>query len=442
MNQDMINSLREALNASPDNHTLRNMLAEALLEAAQLTEAEEEFNQVISKDPGNTRAKIGLSKTLVASGKPQIALVILEEIIESNSPTPETHLLYAELLLDEGEDHKAAKHYRLAIEGNTSLATPELDARFRNASKVPSWVEGEDEEFEGSEIDHGMIEKPKINFSHIGGMDKVKEEIRMKIIEPMNQPELYAAFGKKIGGGILLYGPPGCGKTHIARATAGEINANFINVGLTDVLSMWIGESENNLKSIFEEARERRPCVLFFDEVDALGASRSDMRQSSGRHIINQFLAEMDGMDADNEGLLVLGATNTPWHLDPAFRRPGRFDRIIFVPPPDAPAREKILQIHMEGKPQESIRFQKVASKTKGFSGADLKNLIDMTVEEKLRESMKKGRPMPIGTKDLLNAYSNLKPTTKEWFNTARNYALYANESGLYDEILNYLKLN
>ena len=167
-------------------------------------------------------------------------------------------------------------------------------------------------------------------------MDTVKDEVRMKIILPLQQPELFKAYGKKIGGGILMYGPPGCGKTFLARATAGEVNAGFLAVGISDVLDMWIGQSEKNLHGIFEQARSHKPCVLFFDEVDALGANRTDMLKSGGRQIINQFLSELDGVASSNDGVLILAATNAPWHLDPAFRRPGRFDRILFVPPPDA----------------------------------------------------------------------------------------------------------
>src|SRR5207253_7673484 len=127
-------------------------------------------------------------------------------------------------------------------------------------------------------------------------MDKVKEEIRLKIILPLEHPELFQAYGKKVGGGILMYGPPGCGKTHLARATAGEVKAGFLSVGINDVLNMWIGQSEHQLHELFEQARRNKPCVLFFDEVDALGASRTDMKQSAGRQLINQFLSEMDGV--------------------------------------------------------------------------------------------------------------------------------------------------
>src|SRR5947208_6592312 len=152
---------------------------------------------------------------------------------------------------------------------------------------------------------------------------------------------------------------------------------------------MWIGNSEKNLHQLFEQARRNKPCVLFFDEVDALAASRTDMRHSAGRHLINQFLAEMDGLQANNDGLLILAATNAPWHVDPAFRRPGRFDRILFVPPPDTEARAAVLRLLCQGKPLDSIDYDVFSRKTEGFSGADLKAVVDLAVEKKLREALK-----------------------------------------------------
>jgi transitional endoplasmic reticulum ATPase len=273
-------------------------------------------------------------------------------------------------------------------------------------------------------------------------MERVKQEIRLKILLPLQQPDLFKAYGKKIGGGILLYGPPGCGKTHLARATAGEVHASFHSVGLNDVLDMWVGQSEKNLHAIFDHARASRPSVLFFDEVDALGANRTDLLKSAGRQIINQFLAELDGLQASNEGVLILAATNAPWHLDPAFRRPGRFDRILFVPPPDEAARETILSVLLRGKPTDSVDVRLVARKTDGFSGADLKAVVDIAVEAKLGEALKSGRIEPLTEKDLLAAAKRHKPSVRDWFETARNYALYANQSGLYDEIRSYLKLD
>ena len=272
-------------------------------------------------------------------------------------------------------------------------------------------------------------------------MDQVKKEIDLKIIQPLKHPEIYKAYGKKIGGGILLYGPPGCGKTFIAKATAGQIDAKFISVSLSDILDMWIGASEKNMHKVFETARHNAPCVLFFDEVDALGASRSDMKQSAGRHLINQFLQELDGLENDNEGVLILGATNTPWHLDAAFRRPGRFDRIIFVPPPDQQAREAIFELKLKDKPTEKVDVGTLARKTSDFSGADIEAVIDRAIEGKLEEALRDGIPKPLSTKDLQKASKQQKPTTKEWFGTAKNFALYSNESGFYDDILTFLNI-
>jgi SpoVK/Ycf46/Vps4 family AAA+-type ATPase len=272
-------------------------------------------------------------------------------------------------------------------------------------------------------------------------MEGLKEEIRLKIIYPLQHAEMYKAYGKSIGGGILMYGPPGCGKTHLARATAGEVRAGFVSIGINDVLDMWIGNSERNLHDVFDRARRSTPCVLFFDEVDALGARRSDMRQSAGRHLINQFLSELDGVNTKNDGLLILAATNAPWHVDPAFRRPGRFDRVLFVPPPDRAAREDIVRILLQGKPVDDIDVHAVASKTEQYSGADLKAVVDVAIEAKLQEAMKAGGLKPLGTKDLLKAIKQHRPTTAEWFSTARNHALYANQGGIYDEVLRYLKM-
>jgi SpoVK/Ycf46/Vps4 family AAA+-type ATPase len=181
--------------------------------------------------------------------------------------------------------------------------------------------------------------------------------------------------------------------------------------------------------------------VLFIDEVDAMGASRSDMKGNSLRHVINQFLSELDGVATNNEGVLVLAATNAPWNVDAAFRRPGRFDRVIFVAPPDKEARAQMLATMLEGKPVGKIDVAKIAGATENYSGADIKAIIDIAVEEKLQESMAKGVIQPLETKDLQNALKQHRATTLEWLASARNYALYANESGLYNDILQYLNL-
>lgn len=444
MDLNDLDFLGEAVKASPDNLPLRKLLASALLKHRRFEEAEVEYKAALRMAPEDLILQMGLATAFLEQKKHALALVIMEDILALDMPPPAAWIIQARLLLAAGQAQEAQEAYDNAITLDPNLADAylnnEISQKLDNnpePTKVRLGGFGEEEEQERIL----EFERPKVSFNDVGGMEKVKEEIRLKIIHPLEHPDIYKAYGKKIGGGILLYGPPGCGKTHLARATAGQIKSNFMAVGINEILDMWLGQSEKNLHAIFQKARQIKPCVLFFDEVDALGANRSDMRMSAGRHLINQFLNELDGIEHSNEGVLILAATNAPWHLDPAFRRPGRFDRIIFVPPPDEPGRAAILEIHLKNKPTGQIDFAKLAQKTNGFSGADLEAIIDIAIEGKLEESMRKGVPLPLETADLLKALGQHRATTTEWFSTAKNYALFSNESGQYDEILRYLNV-
>lgn len=435
---DEIHDLREALRQSPDNLPLKILLAEALIKIAQFQEAEQLLKDALSSHHGHLKASVLLARIFFLQQKYSTALVILEDLAHRNDGNPEVLLLYAKSLFKEGAKEQARDYYHRTLQINASFADEEMDKEFR----LRQYGNATDEEDDFDDDEIRMLEKPTVNFSQVGGMQLVKEQIELKIIKPLKFADLYKAYDKKIGGGILLYGPPGCGKTYIAKATAGEINANFINVSIHDVFDMWLGASEQRLHSFFEAARKNAPCVLFFDEIDALGANRNDMKSHAGKHVINQFLSELDGVGSNNDGVLILGATNVPWHLDPAFRRPNRFDRIIFVPPPDQDSRKSILEILLQKKPVNNIDYQTLSKKTADYSGADLKALIDISVEEKLKESFESGIPTPIVTKDLIKALDKHKPTAvKEWFQAAKNYALYANDTGLYDDIAKYLNL-
>lgn len=461
--------LRAALRQSPDNVPLLLHVADSLLKKGAFPEAEALFKRALALDSASLPARLGLASAFFQQGKHSAALVLAEDMVKQPAAPAHAWLLLARLTLHAGEPRLAVRHVLRARETDPLVTDPALEADLASylpARKSPtpqpppiphtnaffsadfSPDESGPERLPSGDLPADPasgsaqeLERPDLAFADVGGMERVKEEVRMKIILPLRQPELFKAYGKKIGGGILMYGPPGCGKTFLARATAGEVKAGFLAVGISDVLDMWIGQSEKNLHGIFEQARAHRPCVLFFDEVDALGANRTDMLKSGGRQIINQFLSELDGVAASNEGVLILAATNAPWHLDPAFRRPGRFDRILFVPPPDAPARAAILRLQLKGKPVAEIDFDALAKKTDGYSGADLKAVVDVAVEEKLRAAMSSGTLQPIATKDLLEAIKRQKPTVRDWFETARNHALYANQSGLYDDILAYLKI-
>lgn len=278
------------------------------------------------------------------------------------------------------------------------------------------------------------------DFNDVVGLSHIKKQINKKIILPFQKPSLFQRFRKKIGGGVLLYGPPGCGKTLLARATAGECHASFFNIEISDVLDMYIGESEQKLHAIFEKARGETPSVLFFDELEALAGKREHSRNSSSANVVSQFLAELDGFSQNNHGVLVLASTNVPWAIDSAFLRPGRFDRMFFVPPPDREAREDILKHHMDGRPAKSdIDFKLIASKTSGYSGADLANLVEMAADEAIDESLEKGEEVSISLAHFRDALSESRATTTEWLTTARNYARYANDGGRYNDVLDFI---
>lgn len=442
-----IQALRKAIAALPGDPALHALLAEKLLDAGRSEDAAQEYRTALRLDSGREDAALGLVRALSAAGRDTDALAVLDGFAQIADPSAAVLIEHARRLLAANRPVPAAEQYRKAIALDPG-AVDELLARRLGvqASRADSEavVGGRERAVAGPQPPAPTpieVERPKLSFQDVGGMDAVKQQIRLKVIEPLARPELFRAYGKSVGGGILLFGPPGCGKTHLARATAGEASASFTAVGIHDVLEMWIGQSERNLHEIFEDARRRRPCVLFFDEVDALGARRSDMHGGAGRQVINQFLAEFDGAQSSNEGLLVLGATNAPWHLDSAFLRSGRFDRAIFVPPPDLDARVRILEIHCHGKPTLDLDCAAVARKTDGYSGADLRSVVDHAVEAALGLSIERGTPQPLRTADLLAAAKQVRPTVKDWLATARNYVLYANQGGLYDEVRSYLGL-
>ena len=432
--EDVLRTLREAVRLSPRNLDLRLHLASTLLAWGKAQEAESEYRAALGQAADDVRAKLGLAKAFLQQEKDGEATVLVESLLAQPDTAAEAYLLHARLLLRAGDADRAGRAYRTARDLDPDLRDDAFEG-LEEPARVPA--RGGEEPPLTTEL-----ERPGIRFTDVGGMEGLKEQIRLKIIHPMRHPDLYAAYGKKAGGGMLLFGPPGCGKTLIARATAGEAKAAFLSVGIEDVVNKWFGETEQRLHALCELARADAPCVLFFDELDALGTSRRRAHEDTTRRLINLLLSEMDGVKYDNEGVLFLAATNMPWDVDPALRRPGRFDGVLFVPPPDAPGRAEILKAMLLGKPQATIDFQAIAKRTDGFTGADLKGVVDAAVEAKLAEAMKKGVPVPITTRDIADAAKRAKPIANEWFATARNYALYANEGGMYDDVLRYLGIS
>jgi len=271
-------------------------------------------------------------------------------------------------------------------------------------------------------VEKSITKKTKtssITFNDIGGLEDLKKEIRLRIIEPLKNPEVFKRFGKRIGGGIIMYGPPGCGKSLIAEATANEANATFFHVKASDLKSKYVGETEQNIAKLFEEAREKSPSIIFFDEFEVLGGDRSSTDQYT-KQAISQLLTEMDGVGSKEDQILLLAATNEPWNIDIALRREGRFGRTLFIPPPDIESRAQILRLLLKNKPVDyDVDVNEIAYSTSYFSGADLKGLVESATDIPLTEFIELGRERKIARNDFKQVIMKQKPSSPMWFRIA-----------------------
>jgi SpoVK/Ycf46/Vps4 family AAA+-type ATPase len=430
----LIRSLRAAVEAVPGDVTLRLHLAEQLLVVGDTEGAAEHAATALQHEPGSGAARDVLLRALgtpgVQQGAGEAQPRAEAEPERAAELTPETAEwgAKAEPELRKANPEPEAKQEPLA-EPEHPEAEPE-----RVGEVVFDWAAAEEE------LGFLDVEEGRITLKDVGGLKAVKERLEAAFLAPMRNPELRRLYGKGMRGGLMLYGPPGCGKTFIAKAVAGELGAKFIAVTLSDVLDMYIGQSERNLHEVFELARRNAPCVVFLDEVDALGQKRSQLRSSAMRGTVNQLLVELDDVRDSNEGVFVLAATNHPWDVDTALKRPGRFDRTLLVLPPDGEARQAILRYHLKDRHADGIDIGKLAKRTDGYSGADLAHACDVAAEKALLDSVRTGRTRMIGAKDLEEALKEVKPSTGPWFAAARNVAMFANEGGMYDDLLTYLK--
>jgi len=404
MSDALIASLTAAVTARPDDVPLRLHLAGLLLDAGRQGEAVGQVAQALQQDPANADAQALMRRALGNS----------EMTAEKSSekPTSDNDLSAYE---KEFDDVVPPRFARAAADDEPEPVAGLADRMFD-------------------------VERTTIRLADVGGMPEVKRRLELAFLGPLRNPQLRKLYGKNLRGGLLLYGAPGCGKTFLARAVAGEMGAAFISLAIVDVLEMWIGNSERNLHQLFEAARRSAPCVLFLDEIDALGHKRSNLQSSVMRTLGNQLLAELDGMDGDNDGVFVLAATNAPWDVDAALRRPGRLDRTVFVAPPDAEARTAILGYHLRDRPIANIKLDALVRASADFSGADLAHLCDSAAEFALADSMAGGEIRMIEQRDFERALREIKPSIGGWLATARNVAMYANDTGAYDELAAYLK--
>jgi AAA+ superfamily predicted ATPase len=416
-------ALNAAIAANPADADLRLHVAGLLLEDGQAEAALQHYSAVLATDPVNLVALRGAAAA--ADGAKHTARALAYRT------------LVASLTGSEAATPKAAT-------ADVVLRAVPPEAPISVAPGTPPRLRviqgGAEAAGDDGPDDSDLLERPDITLADVGGLEQVKRRIEMAFLAPLRNPEMRKLYGKKLKGGLLMYGPPGCGKTYLARAVAGEVRARFMNVGLSDVLDMYIGESERKLHELFETARRNAPTVIFFDEIDAIGQKRQQQKNTGTRNVVNQLLNEMDSVESDNEGVFILGATNHPWDVDAALRRSGRFDRVVLVLPPDQPAREAILAAQIAGRPTVDVDVKALAKATVNFSGADLAHLCESATELALEEALKSGQAKPISGAHFNRALKEVRPTTRAWFELAKNYAMFANEGGMYDDLLAYIK--
>ena len=323
-------------------------------------------------------------------------------------------------LQEESNAQEAAKKYFEAAKALLELSShhPEKENEYMD---VANRMYNKAKKLKSSAMQGTTISKPKndITFASIAGLEELKQDIRFKIIEPLKNPELFKYYHKTVGGGVLMYGPPGCGKTLIAKATANEAKATFIHVKSSDIKSKFVGETEKNIAELFAQARKNQPSIIFFDEFEALGGDRAE-GLSHERSAVAQLLTEMDGVDSGDQQILLLAATNEPWAIDAALRREGRFGTTIFIPPPDLAAREQILELQMQKRPTEKIDYSAFAQLTEGFSGADIKAVCEYATNLALKESLLTGKKRKITLEDMQTAIAKTQSVLKQWFAKAR----------------------
>ena len=475
MTNPLIDSLVSIIEQRPEDHPLREHLAELLIAEGRGTEAVSHLAVILAVDPHNERVA-GLMRSALgvpeapapaapAPSFEEVATALDEAapVLAPESPVAdEAPVFFAapvpsipavdEVVVPADEEPAPAE---VGEERDGPAAADDAKSEnfdWNSAEKqvggpAPAFVkvgatDGAVEIDDKPQGDAWDVETVTATLADVGGMQSVKDRLTMAFLAPLRNPEIRKLYGKSLNGGLLLYGPPGCGKTYIARALAGEVGAAFMSIRISDILGQYFGESEGNLHDIFETARANAPVVLFLDEIDAVGLKRSAATSSTMRALTNQLLMELDGIGSENEGLFILAATNTPWDVDSALRRPGRFDRCVAVLPPDGPARQAVLYHHLKSRPVEGIDMGYLVQQTVGFTGADLAHLVDSAVEYAMMDSVRSGNVRMVTMQDFLRALTQVRPSAGPWFVTARNIVEYGNRDGQYDDLAEYMKAN
>ncbi|MEW5996724.1 MAG: AAA family ATPase [Candidatus Micrarchaeota archaeon] len=405
----------KAAELDPKNPNIYNNKGDAFYRKQEYASAIKDYDKAVMLNPNYLKALYNRALSYASLEDYDKAVEDFTKVVKLKPDFAEAFHLRGLAYEYAGDLDSSIKDYEKALELNPGLA--EARSHMESAkSKQKSGAGGEGT----SEIK--VLKKPTMNFNDVAGMEKMKEEIREAVIYPMAKPDLARKYGKLGGGGIMMYGPPGCGKTFIVKAAAGECEASFINAKLSDLLDMYVGNTEKNIHKVFETARKNTPCILFFDEVDAIGGRRDQQEGAQYMKMaVNQMLYEMDGIEAHNENVLVIAATNAPWDVDPALRRSGRFGKTIYVPEPDLVSRYAILRMHSKKLPVASfIQYWRLALATSGYASSDLKAVVEEAAAVPWREAFKSGKERNITNADFLAAIRKKKSSLPPWYEQAK----------------------
>lgn len=302
----------------------------------------------------------------------------------------------------------------------------------------PTTIRGEGVQEEKKEF--VLSEKPAVTFDDIAGMQEVKESIKEAIIYPFVYPEEYRHFGVKPGGGILMYGPPGCGKTMLAAAAAAESDAAFVDLKISDIKNKYVGESERNIKEAFDAAAQYSRAVMFFDEIDALAGERSSSTERYERSLVSELLSQMDGLQSKGiqRNLLVLAASNRPWDIDIALRRSGRFDSTIFIPHPDPEARRGIIELNLREKPlSPDVSVERLAAMMEGYASSEIVDVCQRAARIPLRERIRQKRPRrEISMSDFQQVLQRKTTVLTSWYAKALKELSGSEEAYMFEEMM------
>jgi transitional endoplasmic reticulum ATPase len=422
-----VSDYNKAAELDPRNPVIYNNRGDAFYRKQDFEGAISDYDKAISLNPKYLKAFYNRGLAYACQQDYEKAVEDFNTVLELNPDFAEAYHIRG-LAFDYMQDYnKAISDYDKAIELKPDFQEA-INHRELAKSKLGGSVDASGQPMTSTDGNAPtvnaikLLQKPKTNFGDVAGLDRLKELINDSIVYPLLQPELARRYGKLGGGGIMFYGPPGCGKTYVVKAAAGECKSSFINAKISDIMDMYVGNTEKNLHNIFETGRKNSPCVIFFDEMEALGARRDQMQQQPYQKMaVNQLLYEMDGLEAKNENVLVIGATNAPWDVDPALRRSGRFSKHMFVPEPDKSSRAALFKLHSKSRPtKQGIRWGRLARATVGYSAADVKQICEDAAAIPWKEAFKSGKEREVTMKDFLVACRKRKSSLPPWYESAK----------------------